>query len=201
MVLEILLFKIIEQDGQEPLTVLNVPISKVHLLLDYYHSSIIGSHSGITKCFNTISQRFYCPNLAERSHANITGCHKCQLFKKGRNFDRPYQKRLNLNVPVITKISMDIKEMPLNHGYTQIFVLLCDVSSYLVALPLHSTRAQHIIDVFQYLAYFDPPPHIICDLDPAFTSSHMEAFLEHLNIRMLRVSVTNHKSLLAEHGI
>ena len=29
----------------------------------------------------------------------------------------------------------------------------------------------------------------------------MEAFVEKLNIRMITVSTTNHKSLLAEHGI
>ena len=40
----------------------------------------------------SISKRFYCPNLAEQLRAYITGCHICQLFKKGRHFDRPLQK-------------------------------------------------------------------------------------------------------------
>ena len=59
------------------------------------------------------------------------------------------------------------------------------------------------MEVFQRgcLAYFGPPSHIICDLDPAFTSSLIEAFLQNLNIKMITVSFTNHKSLLAEHGI
>ena len=77
-----LLFTIIEQEGQEPLTVLCMPTSKVHILLDYYHSSIKGGNSGITKCFKTINQRFYCPNLAEQFRAYITGCHICQLFQE-----------------------------------------------------------------------------------------------------------------------
>ena len=38
-------------------------------------------------------------------------------------------------------------------------------------------------------------------MDLAFTSFLKEAFLKHLSIRMLTVSVTDHKSLLAEHGI
>ena len=33
----------------------------------------------------------------------------CQLLKAGPRFDRPYQKRININVPALTKISMDIK--------------------------------------------------------------------------------------------
>ena len=197
------LFKILDTGVEDPTTVLCIPTSKAHVLMEYYHSSVMGGHTGITKCFQTISKRFYCPNLAEQLRAYITGCHICQLFKKGRQFDRPLQKRVNLNVPAMTKISMDMKEMPPSNGYTHILVILCEVSNFMVALPLHSTRTQTILDAFQkgYLAYFGPPTHIMCDQDTSFSSSLMEAFAEKLNIRMIMVSTTNHKSLLAEHGI
>ena len=197
-----LLFKILENGEGNLDTVLCIPTSKVHILLNAYHSSILGGHTGITKCYHTISQRFYCPNLAENLRAYITGCHVCQLFK-GKDLKRPYQKRINLNVPAMTKISMDIKQMPANKGYSHILVLLCEVTNYMVALPLMSTRTPHILDAFQrgYLAYFGPPTHIICDQDPAFTSSLMEAFVTQLNIKIVLVSPTNHQSLQAEHGI
>ena len=203
LILDGLLFKIIELEDGRLDTVLCIPTSKVHILLDTYHSSLIGGHSGITKCYQTISQRFYCPNLAENLRAYITGCHICQMFKKGKNFQRPYQKRMNINTPAMTRISMDIKQMPVNRGYSHILVLLCEVSNYMVALPLSSTRTQNILEAFQrgYLAYFGPPTHIICDQDPAFTSSLMEAFVTQLNIKVILVSHTNHKSLQAEHGI
>ena len=203
MLLDGLLFKILDMGVEDPTTVLCIPTSKAHVLMEYYHSSIMGGHTGITKCFQTISKRFYCPNLAEQLRAYITGCHICQLFKKGRQFDRPLQKRVNINVPAMTKISMDMKQMPPSNGYTHILVILCEVSNFMVALPLHSTRTQTILDAFQkgYLAYFGPPTHIMCDQDTSFSSSLMEAFAEKLNIRMIMVSTTNHKSLLAEHGI
>ena len=145
LILDGLLFKILD-DGE---VVLCIPTSKVHILLNAYHSSILGGHTGITKCYHTISQRFYCPNLAENLRAYITGCHVCQLFKKGKDFKRPYQKRINLSVPAMTKISMDIKQMPVNKGYSHILVLLCEVTNYMVALPLMSTRNPHILDAFQ----------------------------------------------------
>ena len=171
--------------------------------MNAYHSSILGGHTGITMCYHTISQRFYCPNLAENLRAYITGCHVCQLFKKGKDFKRLYQERINLNVPAMTKISMDIKQMPVNKGYSHILVLLCEVTNYMVALPLMSTRTPHILDAFQkgYLAYFGPPTRIVCDQDPAFTSSLMEAFVTQLNMKVILVSPTNHQSPQAEHGI
>ena len=203
LILDGLLFKILD-DGEGNLdTVLCIPTSKVHILLNAYHSSILGGHTGITKCYHTISQRFYCPNLAENLRAYITGCHVCQMFEKGKDFKRRYQKRINLNVPAMIKISMDIKQMPVNKGYSHILVLLCEVTNYMVALPLVSTRTPHILHAFQrgYLAYFGPPTHIVCDQDPTFTSSLMEAFVTQLNIEVILVSPTNHQSLQVEHSI
>ena len=203
IILDGLLFKITENNVGETDTVLCIPMLKVRVLLEMYHSSVMVGHVGITKCYQTISQRFYCPNLAEQLRAYITGCHVCQLYKKGKKFDRPLKKRVNINVPAMTKISMDIKHMPATHGYSYILVLLCEVSNYMVALPLPSTRTPHILQVFQkgYVAYFGPPTHSVCDQDASFTSSLMHAFTEQLNIKVIFVSPTNHKSLLAEHGI
>ena len=71
-----------------------VHTSKVHVLLEMYHFSVMGGDVGIMKCYQTISQRFYCPNLAEQLRAYITRCHVCQLFRKGKKIDRPLNKRV-----------------------------------------------------------------------------------------------------------
>ena len=103
LILDGLLFKILD-DGEGNLdTVLCIPTSKVHILLNAYHSSILGGHTGITKCYHTTGQRFYCPNLAENLRTYTTGCHVCQMFKKGKDFKKPIQKKINLNVPEMTK--------------------------------------------------------------------------------------------------
>ena len=48
LILDGLLFKILD-DGEGNLdTVLYIPTSKVHILLNAYHSSILGGHTGIT---------------------------------------------------------------------------------------------------------------------------------------------------------
>ena len=103
----------------------------------------------------------------------------------------------------MTKISMNIKHMSPSRGYSFILVILCEVTNFMVAHPLSSTKLQHIIDAFErgYLAYNGPPTVIICDMDPSFTSSLNEAFSRQLNIKIITVSPTNHKSLLAVHGI
>ena len=69
MIMDGLLFKITVGNNGELEPLLCVPTSKVNVLLDRYHSSLMGGHVGITKCYQTISQRFYCPNLAEQLRA------------------------------------------------------------------------------------------------------------------------------------
>ena len=81
-----LLFKIVPCGKDDYEMVLCIPTLKAHILMDMYHSSLIGGHTGITKCYQAICRRFYCPNLAEQLRAYITGCHTCQMFKKGNNF-------------------------------------------------------------------------------------------------------------------
>ena len=55
LILDGLLFKILENGEGNLDTVLCIPTSKVHILLNAYHSSILGGHTGITKCYHTIS--------------------------------------------------------------------------------------------------------------------------------------------------
>ena len=93
MLLDTLLFKITHDKARdEYTTVLCIPTSKVDMILEQYHASFKGSHTGITKCYMTINQQYYIPNLAHYICAYITGCHVCQLLKAGPRFNRPHQR-------------------------------------------------------------------------------------------------------------
>ena len=86
MVLDTLLFKIVPHKVMgEPKAVLCIPTSKVNIILDFYHNSLSGCHTGVTKTYMTISEWFYCPNLAHHVQAYITSCHVCQLLKGGKS--------------------------------------------------------------------------------------------------------------------
>ena len=98
-------------DEQEP--ILCVPPSKIDIFLNQYHTSLLGGHSGITKCYQTLKQRIYCPNLPYYVRLYIISCQICQLFKGSKKFDRPLMRRIcDINTPTLTNISMDIKHMP-----------------------------------------------------------------------------------------
>ena len=100
---------------------------------------------------------------------------------------------------------MDIKHIPhdesSNHSF--ILVMLCDVSNFLVVAPLKAAQTKLVCEAINktFIQNFSPPTHLTCDLDLAFVSSLAQAFFQHFGIRLITMSPTNHKSLLAEHGI
>ena len=158
---------------QEP--ILYVPPSKIDIFLDQYHTLLLGGHSGITKCYQTLKQRIYCPNLPYYIRLYIISCHICQLFKSSKRFDRPLMRRFyDINTPTMTNISMDIKHMPLSKSpYKYILVLLCEISNFLVAMPMKKATAEEVCSILfdNFMAYYAVPMRIICDQDPAFMSS------------------------------
>ena len=165
---------------QEP--VLCVPPSKIDIFLDQYHTSLLGGHSGIAKCYQTLKQRIYCPNLPYYVRLYIIGCHICQLFKGSKKLDRPLMRRFyDINTPTLTTISMDIKHMPPSKSpYKYILVLLCDISNFLVATPMKKATAEEVCSILfdNFMAYYAVPMRIICDQDLAFMSSLCQWFFK-----------------------
>ena len=188
---------------QEP--ILCVPPSKIDVFLDQYHTSLLGGHLGITKCYQTLKQRIYCPNLPYYVRLYIISCHICQLFKGSKRFDRPLMRRFyDINTPTMTNISMDVKHMPTSKSpYKYILVLLCDISNFLVATPMKKATAEEVCSILfdNFIAYYAVSMRIICHQDPAFMSSLCQWFFKAYGIQLVTISPTNHKSLQAEHGI
>ena len=204
-VLGTLLFKYINQRSGDLEAVLCIPPSKIDFILDMYHGTLIGGHQGMNKTLRTLSSRYYCPKLADYTRAYIVGCHTCQLFKNSKRFHRPFHKRVyDISQPALANVSMDIKYMPKStKGYNYMLVILCEITNFLVTIPLKQATAPEVCKVLveEFIAYFSTPVRIVCDQDPAFMSSLCKYCFQQYKIQILTVSVTNHKSLQAEHGI
>ena len=118
--------------------VLCIPPAKIDSLLDYYHSTLIGGHQGISKTLQTLSSRFYCPRLADYIRAYIVGCLICQLFKNSPRFNKHFEQRhYDVSTPALTNVSMDIKYMPTSQKqYKFLLVILYEVSNFIVTHPM-----------------------------------------------------------------
>ena len=61
-------------------------------------------------------------------------------------FDRPMNRRkIDINAPTLTHISMDIKHMPPSKDkFHYVLVMLCEASNFMVAAPMKTTTAPEI---------------------------------------------------------
>ena len=89
-----LLYKYIQNSAGDSEPVLCIPVSKIDIFLELFHSSILSGHMGMSKCVLTLQQKFYCPNLAYHVRMYIISCHVCQTFKNNKRFDRPFNRRI-----------------------------------------------------------------------------------------------------------
>ena len=200
-----LLFKLTHNKLGEINPVLCVPPSKMDLILDHYHSSLLGGHQGMNKTLMTLQERFFCPRLGDIVRSYIVSCHVCQLFKNSKRFDRPFiQRKYDINQGTMTCISMDIKHTPgSSTGHSYILVMLCEISNFMVTAPMVTATSPEICQVMQdhLICVSCTPVKLICDQDPAFMSHLTQTMLLSYGVKLITVSPTNHKSLLAEHGI
>ena len=175
-----LLYRYMRNSTGDPDPVLCVPVSKIYVFLEQFHSSILGGHMGMSKCVLTLQQKFYCPILAYHVRMYIISCHVCQTFKNHKRFDRPFNRRIiDINAPALTHISMDIKHMPPSKDKFQyILVILCEVSNFIVAVTMKTATAPEICNALidSFIGYFGTPIRIVCDQDPAFMSHLTQCF-------------------------
>ena len=159
----------------------------------------------MNKTLMTLQESFFCPRLGDIVRSYIVSCHVCQLFKNSKRFDRPFlQRKYDINQGTMTCISMDIKHMPgSSTGHNYILVMLCEISNFMVTAPMVTATSPEICQVMQdhLICVFGTPVKWICDQDPAFMSHLTQTMLLSYGVKLITVSPTNHKSLLAEHGI
>ena len=60
-----MLYRLVPDKNGQMHPVMCIPPSKMDLILDYYHSSLLGGHQGMNKTLITLQQRFFCPRMAD----------------------------------------------------------------------------------------------------------------------------------------
>lgn len=161
-------------------------------LLNGFHSSFTGGHSGITATTKRIAATFSRVGLRKDVTEFIKKCHVCQAIKY------PTQKPFGLLQPLPTleapwlDISMDfITHLPLSKGRTVIWVIVDRLSklAHFIALPTHYT-AVSLASLFMREIYrlHGLPKTIVSDRDPIFVSRFWGGLFKHMGITLLHSS-------------
>ena len=144
-------------------------------LMEEFHSSPLGGHSGVAKTLHCLHQNFDWPSVRADVRHFVAQCSVCQQTKYETK--RPAGLLHPLPIPAAVweeDVSIDfITGLPCSHGFTVILVVVDRFSKgvYFGALPTHYTAYKVVVlflDCVCKLHGF--PRSIVSDRDPVFVS-------------------------------
>nr|KYP39590.1 Transposon Ty3-G Gag-Pol polyprotein [Cajanus cajan] len=172
----------------------NVPAIQNQILQEF-HSSPLGGHSGIARTFARVAAQFFWPGMNKDIKNFVQQCCVCQQAKTATVLPAGLLQPLPIPTQIWEDISMDfIVGLPPAEGYTVIFVIVDRLSKYAHFAPLKSDfNSKRVADVFLHtvVKLHGFPNSIVSDRDKVFTST----FWQHL----LKLSGTTLKLSTAYH--
>lgn len=143
-------------------------------LLDLFHGSLVGGHSGEHKTYTRLAATFYWPKMRKDTQQHVKDCSICQHTKPENFHPKGLLQPLPIPSQVWEDISMDfITSLPSAGGKTVIWVIVDRLSKYghFCALPEGLTApklAEYFIQV--YVRHHGFPRSIVSDRDRLFIS-------------------------------
>ncbi|MCH81120.1 transposon Tf2-1 polyprotein [Trifolium medium] len=164
-------------------------------LLEEFHSSIIGGHSGIHRTYGRLHENVFWHGMRGDVAQFVKSCITCQQIKPTNHL--PYGLLQPLPIPerVWEDISLDfIVGLPSFQNHTVILVVVDRLSkaAHFGALPTHFTAAK-VADLFvkTISKLHGMPRSIVSDRDPVFLSQFWKELFA-LSGTKLRMSTTYH---------
>ena len=132
------------------------------------------------------------------------GCHICKLARPNKPPMMQLQPSIYLNYGPLSKLSMDLKVMPISQkGHKLILCIIDEITNYLITVSTYHSRSEEVGEVLieHVISKYCAPDCIIMDQDSAFMSTVMNYLFRKLNIKIKTVAPYNHQTFQVEHGI
>ena len=115
----------------EPSLLLVIPETYVPTILYQYHDSLLARHQVVTRMYLTLIEKLYTNNLFNSIRKYVQSCHTCYRRSAKDPGYKAYHKRIPYDFRPMSKLSADIKWMPLsNQGFNCILFATCDWHTY-----------------------------------------------------------------------
>ena len=197
------LFKLVTMPDRETalLAVAEICADKIIML---YHTSLSAEHQYVIKIYLIISYKFFIPGLIHYLRSFIKGCHTCQSVRMDKPAMRQLQTRIYLNYRPLSRLSMDLKEMPgLQKGHKFVLSVIGEVTNYLINVPIYHSKSEEEVEALieNIISKYCVPQYIIMDQYSTFISALMNYLFRKFGIKVKTVAPYNNQSLQTEHGI
>ena len=169
------------------------PFTRV--LLEEFHSSPLGGHTGVTKTLHRLRQNFDWPHLKDDVRRYVAQCATCQQTKYDTKKSAGLLQPLPIPSQVWEDLSLDfVTGLPLSQGYTVILVVVDRFSkaAHFGALPTHHTAYKvAVLFLDMVCRHHGFPRSLVSDRDPIFISNFWRELFR-LSGTKLRMSTAYH---------
>lgn len=164
-------------------------------LLEEFHSSTLGGHSGITKTYGRLKENVYWEGMKNDVANFVNSCHTCQQTKASHHLPYGLLQPLPMPQGVWEDISLDfIIGLPSFQNHTAVLVVVDRFSKavHFGMLPTNFTAAK-VADLFAKMVcrLHSMPKSIVSDRDPIFLSRFWQELFR-LSGTKLRISTAYH---------
>ena len=104
-------------------------------------------HEGVTRMYLTLKEKFYANNFFNSIRKYVQSCHTCHTRSAKEPGYKAYHTRVPYDFRPMSRISADIRWMPLsNQGFNYILFATCETSNYVVGIPIQKANAVTIAE-------------------------------------------------------
>ena len=162
-------------------------------LLELYHNSLYGAHTGIVKTIARVSNHYWWMGMAKDIQTYISNCIPCQQAKKQHLKIELERSSLPTPTEPFDFISMDFIgpfDSSKVDGYKYILVIVDHYTRWCIAVPTKSTESIAVSHALrtQVISTFGPPRRILTDRASSFESDLYHSLCKRFGIHKLRTT-------------
>lgn len=170
--------------------------------MQMHHDLRLGGHAGIQRMKATMKQLYFWPAMDCDIKEYVLNCQICEKAKITKYTKMPMQITTTGSRP-FEHIYIDHVgpiSPPSNNGFNNIFVAICDLTKYSIAVPVKDLTSETTADVFikSIILQFGFPEEVSHDGGKAFTSDLFRDLNKKLKLRDITTTPYNPRANIVE---
>lgn len=168
------------------------------ILLRYHDDPAEGGHTGITRTCAKIKRHFYWKGMIRDITKYVKTCRQCQLSKVTRHTKSPMTLTPTPPLPFEIVLVDTIGPFPRSEdGNEYAVTLICDLTKYLVALPVPDKSSKTIAKAMfeSFVLTYGPMRTMVTDMGTEYRNSLINDLCGYLKVNNISSTAYHHQTL------